>query len=164
VARSDRWADGISKRRTMSGETRTCVECGRRFLWSYESQRDFKARGFMAPTHCPTCRSQRRTEQHSGMRSEVGQLYDFPPERDQQPSPPRSQTPDRQLPQPLLLHRPARPPGRSPGAWWGLDMVSIAVFLWFVLVLITFRIVGWAAALAVVGLGVALSFWIMQRR
>jgi hypothetical protein len=62
------------------------------------------------------------------------------------------------------VQHPARLPQRPSGAWWGLDIFSIAVFLWLVLVLITYRMVGLAAALAVVGLGVVLYVWIMQRR
>lgn len=52
----------------MSGTTIECVECGRRFIWSYEQQRDFRARGWDPPKRCPACRSQRRYERQSGMR------------------------------------------------------------------------------------------------
>lgn len=171
MARRGIWADGTSKRCNMRSETRSCVACGRAFAWSYGEQRYFRDHNLQPPNYCKDCLARRKRERDPGMRSEVGPLYAFPPERDQQsPSPssqspsPSSQSPDRQLPPPPLVQRPARPPGRSPGAWWGLDLFSIAVFLWLVLVLLTFRIVGWAAALAVVGLGVALAFWSTQRR
>lgn len=56
----------------MSGTTIECVECGRRFIWGYEQQRDFRARGWDPPKRCPACRSRRRHERQSGMRGAVG--------------------------------------------------------------------------------------------
>ena len=56
----------------MSGTIIECIECGRKFVWSYEQQRDFRARGWDAPKRCPDCRSGRRYERQSGMRGLVG--------------------------------------------------------------------------------------------
>jgi uncharacterized membrane protein YsdA (DUF1294 family)/DNA-directed RNA polymerase subunit RPC12/RpoP len=46
----------------MSDETRQCVDCGRKFIWSYGEQRYYHERGLTPPKRCPACRSRRRTE------------------------------------------------------------------------------------------------------
>jgi hypothetical protein len=56
----------------MSGELIECTDCGRRFLWSYDQQRDYKAREFDQPKRCPDCASQRRRERDAGMRWSSG--------------------------------------------------------------------------------------------
>jgi hypothetical protein len=56
----------------MSGTNLVCVECGRNFLLSYEQQRHYRERRLNLPRHCPECRSRRRYEGQSGMRSLVG--------------------------------------------------------------------------------------------
>ena len=56
----------------MSGTIIECTECGRKFVWSYDQQRDFRARGWDAPKRCPECRSRRRYGRQSGMRGLVG--------------------------------------------------------------------------------------------
>jgi DNA-directed RNA polymerase subunit RPC12/RpoP len=80
----------------MSGTIIECIECGRKFVWSYDQQRDFRARGWDAPKRCPDCRSRRRYERQSGMRGLVG-LSSIPPaslERKQtRPAPSAEQAP-----------------------------------------------------------------------
>lgn len=56
----------------MSDTIRECEDCHREFVWSYDQQRDFRARGWDPPKHCPACRSRRRNERRSGMRGLVG--------------------------------------------------------------------------------------------
>ncbi len=51
----------------MSDQTIQCVECGRKFIWSYGEQRYYHARQLEPPKHCPDCRSHRRNERESGM-------------------------------------------------------------------------------------------------
>src|SRR5690349_8078725 len=126
----------------MSSETRSCVACGRAFTWSYGEQRYFRDHKLQPPNHCKECLARRKRDLDPGMRSEVGPLYDVTPDRDHQRSSPSRQAPDQQLPQPPTYQRSAGLPQRSPGAWWGLDLFSIAVFLWVALVLITFKAAG----------------------
>ena len=56
----------------MSDTIRECIECGRKFVWSYDQQRDYRARGWDPPKHCPDCRARRRYKHQSGMRGLVG--------------------------------------------------------------------------------------------
>jgi len=45
---------------TMSEELVTCVVCKRKFMWSYEKQRDYRAKKYDPPKRCPTCASHAR--------------------------------------------------------------------------------------------------------
>jgi len=56
----------------MSGTSIVCVECGRKFLLSYEEQRYCRERGWTPTKRCPECRSRHRYANQSGMRGLVG--------------------------------------------------------------------------------------------
>jgi Probable zinc-ribbon domain len=37
-------------------QTRTCVECGRGYIWSERDQKFANERGYLPPKRCPACR------------------------------------------------------------------------------------------------------------
>jgi len=43
-----------------------CVLCGRNFTWAAGEQKFYKSKGFQVPTHCPSCRAQRRKAKMEG--------------------------------------------------------------------------------------------------
>ena len=51
----------------MSDTSRFCVDCGRKFIWSYSQQRTYRERGWNPPKRCLDCRSRRRYERQTGM-------------------------------------------------------------------------------------------------
>jgi len=44
----------------MSDEVIECIDCGRKFVWSYGEQRYYKEHGLAAPKRCQVCRSRQR--------------------------------------------------------------------------------------------------------
>jgi uncharacterized membrane protein YsdA (DUF1294 family) len=46
----------------MSDQIIECVECGRKFVWSYGEQRYYRERGLSAPKRCEECRARRKHE------------------------------------------------------------------------------------------------------
>jgi len=59
----------------MSDEIIECVDCGRRFIWSYGEQRYYRERGLSAPRRCKECRARRRLERQPKWQANA--LYRF---------------------------------------------------------------------------------------
>jgi hypothetical protein len=149
----------------MSTEIRTCVECGHKFTWSYGQQRYFKEHNLQPPKHCKDCLGQRKRELDQGMRSEVGPLFGFPTPGDRPAAPTEVPRPPVRPPQVPLSQRSSRPQEPPLSAWWKqLDALSTIAFIWLILVLITYKLVGWPAAVGEGILGIALYLWISSQR
>lgn len=139
----------------MSGDMRTCVDCGRRFLWSYESQRNFKEQKFAPPIRCRECRSHKKYERDSGMTPEVGEFhhiapYESPPAITVPPPPrPVAEPPPIRRPAPTQQN-PVHPLLRRPGN------LAVAVVFWLVLAWVLSTWVGWPAAAVELALGAIL--------
>lgn len=117
----------------MGDETRECVTCKRKYIWSYGEQRFYRERRLSPPKHCPTCRTTRRirgTYPHAqGHPGAEGAWRDHF-EGTRHPEQPGAQTHE---PQRLRdeerapLPRPRRSPGV--GLWWVLGGMVIAVIV-----------------------------------